>query len=49
MTVYSLGRIWGPAECLSPQDESEDQQDSGEVSRKLLGTGRIAVQSLGRV
>ena len=31
------------------QDESEDQQDSCEVSRKSLGTGRIAVESLGRV
>ena len=33
----------------SLKDESVDQQDSFEVSRKCLGTGRIAVQSIGRV
>ena len=31
------------------QDESGDQQDSCEVSRKSLVTSRIAVKSLGRV
>ena len=35
--------------AVSLQDESGYQQDSCEFYRKSLGTGRIAVQSQGRV
>ena len=57
---YILPRDWIPAGWLNSLqgeswlhqdsfDESGDQQNSCEVSRKSLGTSRIAVNSLGRV
>ena len=45
-----VGRVWIPAEWLcNLLEDSRDQQDSCEVSRKSLDTIRIAVQFLGRV
>ena len=46
--MKSLGRVWGPAgELSSFQEESRDQRNSYEVSRKSLGTSKMAVKSLG--
>ena len=35
--------------AVKSQEESGDQQDGCEISRKSMGTSRIAVKSLGRV
>ena len=43
----SLGRVSGQAGIVS-RESLGDQHDCCEVSRKSLGTGRIAVKSLGR-
>ena len=49
IAVKSLGRVSGQAGYLySLLEESGYQQNSCEVSRKSLGTSRIAVKSLGR-
>ena len=48
--VWIQVRVFGSAgQMYSLQDESGYQRDSCSVSRKSLGTSRIAVKSLGRV
>ena len=50
IAVQSLGRVWGPAGfALNLLEESVDQQDGCEISRKSLDNIRITVKSLGRV
>ena len=49
MFVQSSGRVGLYQDSSGLYDESGDQQDSCDVSRKSLGTSRIAAKSLGRV